>query len=116
MGTATIIQQVKPKYDKIEKKPNSSSKFDLFDVKKAKEKLHKDKLLSSKEKKDKLKVKQKNDLKGFLTAGPLSGKSVKRRLRLQSFPSRRRRRRTKRGGSASTQRLRILSLSPRFPN
>merc|ERR1711879_769532 len=28
---------------------------------------HKDKLLSSKEKKDKLKVKQKNDLKGFLT-------------------------------------------------
>ena len=66
--TATIIQQVKPKYDKIEKKPNSSSKFDLFDVKKAKEKLHKDKLLSSKEKKDKLKVKQKNDLKGFLTA------------------------------------------------
>merc|ERR1711936_1044256 len=40
----------------------------MGDVKKAKEKLHKDKLLSSKEKKDKLKVKQKNDLKGFLTA------------------------------------------------
>merc|ERR550539_1654734 len=66
--TATIIQQVKPKYEKIEKKTNSSSKFDLFDVKKTKDKFHRDKMLSSKEKKDKLKVKQKNDLKGFLTA------------------------------------------------
>ena len=39
--TATIIQQVKPKYEKIEKKTNSSSKFDLFDVKKTKDKFHK---------------------------------------------------------------------------
>merc|ERR1712062_723710 len=66
--TATIIQQVKPKYEKIEKKTNNSSKFDLFDVKKTKDKFLKDMMLSSKEKKDKLKVKQKNDLKGFLTA------------------------------------------------
>merc|ERR1711976_1145952 len=59
--SATIIQQVKPKYNnKIEKKPQSSSKYnDIFsvnDVKKAK---------------DKMKVKQRfqtNDLKDFLAA------------------------------------------------
>merc|ERR1711997_131646 len=78
--TATIIQQVKPKYDKIEKKPNSSSKFDLFDVKKTKDKFLKDKMLSSKEKKDKLKVKQKNDLKGFLTAEATIRKDPKKDL------------------------------------
>ena len=74
--TATIIQQVKPKYNnKIEKKPSISSRYDIFntinDVKKAKDKLNKDKILSSKEKKDKLKVKQRfqtNDLKDFLAA------------------------------------------------
>merc|ERR1711874_578310 len=78
--TATIIQQVKPKYEKIEKKTNNSSKFDLFDVKKTKDKFHKDKLLSSKEKKDKLKVKQKNDLKGFLTAEATIRKDPKKEL------------------------------------
>ena len=73
--TATIIQQVKPKFNKIEKKPQISSKFDMFntfnDVKKAKDKLSKDKIISSKDKKDKLKVKQRfqtNDLKDFLAA------------------------------------------------
>merc|ERR1712027_73547 len=73
--TATIIQQVKPKFNKIEKKPQISSKFDIFntfnDVKKAKDKLSKEKIISSKEKKDKLKVKQRfqtNDLKDFLAA------------------------------------------------
>merc|ERR1711976_546675 len=73
--TATIIQQVKPKFNKIEKKPQISSKFDMFntfnDVKKAKDKLGKEKIISSKEKKDKLKVKQRfqtNDLKDFLAA------------------------------------------------
>ena len=73
--TATIIQQVKPKYNnKIEKKTSISSRYDIFnpinDVKK-KDKLNKDKILSSKEKKDKLKVKQRfqtNDLKDFLAA------------------------------------------------
>merc|ERR1711976_494658 len=62
--SATIIQQVKPKYNnKIEKKPQSSSKYnDIFsvnDVKKAKDKLVKDRGSSAKDiKKDKMKVKQ----------------------------------------------------------
>merc|ERR1711894_42668 len=75
--SATIIQQVKPKYNnKIEKKPQSSSKYnDIFsvnDVKKAKDKLIKDRGSSGKDlKKDKMKVKQRfqtNDLKDFLAA------------------------------------------------
>merc|ERR1712228_833188 len=40
----------------------------LKDVKRAKESLHKDKIKSNREKKDKMKVKQKNDLKDFLSA------------------------------------------------
>ena len=71
----TIIQQVKPKY-KIEKKQsNNSSKYDIFstlnDVKKNKDKFNKEKILSGKDKKDKMKIKQKyhhNDLKDFLAA------------------------------------------------
>merc|ERR1712038_1637064 len=73
--TATIIQQVKPKYNKVEKKPHMSSKYDIFntinDVKKAKDRQNKDKIISSKDRKDKLKVKQRfqtNDLKDFLAA------------------------------------------------
>merc|ERR1712106_996212 len=70
--TATIIQTVKPKYDKKDKRSNSSSHIDAFntlnDVKRVKETLHRDKLKSSKEKKDKMKVKQKIDLKDFLSA------------------------------------------------
>merc|ERR1712066_1066827 len=70
--TATIIQAVKPKYDKKDKRNNSSAQIDAFttlnDVKRVKETLQRDKLKSSKEKKDKMKVKQKNDLKDFLSA------------------------------------------------
>merc|ERR1712110_155410 len=75
--SATIIQQVKPKYNnKIEKKPQSSSKYnDIFsvnDVKKAKDKLIKDRgSLGKILKRDKMKVKQRfqtNDLKDFLAA------------------------------------------------
>merc|ERR1711994_631484 len=70
--TATIIQAVKPKYDKKDKRTSSSSRLDIFntikDVKRAKDNLHKEKIKSNKEKKDKMKVKQKEDLKDFLQA------------------------------------------------
>merc|ERR1712045_1088017 len=77
--SATIIQQIKPKYNnKIERKPQSSSKyndtFQLGFLKKAKDKTKdiKDRVSSGKDmKKDKMKVKQRfqtNDLKDFLAA------------------------------------------------
>merc|ERR1712106_286484 len=80
--TATIIQAVKPKYDKKDKRSSSSSRMDIFntmkDVKRAKDNLHKDKIKSNKEKKDKMKVKQKNDLKDFLVATATIRKEAKR--------------------------------------
>merc|ERR1712098_741675 len=83
--TATIIQQVKPKLNKIEKRPSISSKFDIFgspfnDLR-TKDKIAKDKL-ASKDKKDKLKAKQRfqtNDLKDFLAADNKS--TVKKTIR-----------------------------------
>merc|ERR1712037_135470 len=79
MGTATIMQ-AKTKYEKSEKKkPSSSSAHDILkDVKRAKESLHKDKIKSNREKKDKMKVKQKNDLKDFLSATATIRKEAKR--------------------------------------
>merc|ERR1712233_49396 len=80
--TATIIQAVKPKYDKKEKRTSGSSRLDIFntikDVKRAKDNLHKDKIKSNKEKKDKMKVKQKNDLKDFLVATATIRKEAKK--------------------------------------
>merc|ERR1712142_103085 len=80
--TATIIQAVKPKYDKKDKRTSSSSRLDIFntikDVKRAKDNLHKDKIKSNKEKKDKMKVKQKNDLKDFLVATATIRKEAKK--------------------------------------
>merc|ERR1712096_48396 len=62
----------KPKYDKKDKRSSGSSRMGILntmkDVKRAKDNLHKDKIKSNKEKKDKMKVKQKNDLKDFLVA------------------------------------------------
>ena len=82
--TATIIQQIKPKLNKIEKRPPISSKFDIFgspfnDLRK--DKPAKDKI-ASKDKKDKLKAKQRfqtNDLKDFLAADNKS--TVKKTIR-----------------------------------
>merc|ERR1711890_121151 len=67
---SATIMQAKTKYEKSEKKkPSSSSAHDILkDVKRAKESLHKDEIKSNREKKDKMKVKQKNDLKDFLSA------------------------------------------------
>merc|ERR1712243_24633 len=65
---SATIMQAKAKYDKKDKKPPSSTQDILKDVKRAKESLHKDKIKSNREKKDKMKVKQKNDLKDFLSA------------------------------------------------
>merc|ERR1711874_739489 len=80
--TATIMQAVKPKYDKKDKRTSSSSRLDIFntikDVKRAKDNLHKEKIKSNKEKKDKMKVKQKEDLKDFLTATATIRKEAKR--------------------------------------
>merc|ERR1712123_164637 len=80
--TATIIQAVKPKYDKKDKRSSGSSRMDILntmkDVKRAKDNLHKDKIKSNKEKKDKMKVKQKNDLKDFLVATATIRKEAKR--------------------------------------
>merc|ERR1712130_693290 len=61
------------------KKPSSSSAHDILkDVKRAKESLHKDKIKSNREKKDKMKVKQKNDLKDFLSATATIRKEAKK--------------------------------------
>merc|ERR1712060_536796 len=80
--TATIIQAVKPKYDKKDKRTSSSSRLDIFntikDVKRAKDNLHKEKIKSNKEKKDKMKVKQKEDLKDFLQATATIRKEAKK--------------------------------------
>merc|ERR1712183_1028437 len=80
--TATIIQAVKPKYDKKDKRSSGSSRMDILntmkDVKRAKDNLHKDKMKSNKEKKDKMKVKQKNDLKDFLSATATIRKEAKK--------------------------------------
>merc|ERR1712059_43814 len=80
--TATIIQAVKPKYDKKDKKSNSLSKMDVFstlkDVKRVKDSLQRDKIKINKEKKDKMKVKQKNDLKDFLSATATIRKEAKK--------------------------------------
>merc|ERR1712083_652282 len=80
--TATIIQAVKPKYDKKDKRTSSSSRLDIFntikDVKRAKDNLHKEKIKSNKEKKDKMKDKQKEDLKDFLQATATIRKEAKK--------------------------------------
>merc|ERR1712233_230354 len=69
-------------YDKKDKRTSSSSRLDIFntikDVKRAKDNLHKDKIKSNKEKKDKMKVKQKNDLKDFLVATATIRKEAKK--------------------------------------
>merc|ERR1712210_219152 len=53
---SATIMQAKTKYEKSEKnKPSSSSAHDILkDVKRAKESLHKDKIKSNREKKDKI--------------------------------------------------------------
>ena len=77
---SATIMQAKTKYEKSEKKkPSSSSAQDILkDVKRAKESLHKDKIKSNREKKDKMKVKQKNDLKDFLSATATIRKEAKK--------------------------------------
>ena len=77
---SATIMQAKTKYEKSEKKkPSSSSAHDILkDVKRAKESLHKDKIKSNREKKDKMKVKQKNDLKDFLSATATIRKETKK--------------------------------------
>merc|ERR1711874_954198 len=77
---SATIMQAKTKYEKSEKKkPSSSSAHDILkDVKRAKESLHKDKIKSNREKKDKMKVKQKNDLKDFLSATATIRKEAKK--------------------------------------
>merc|ERR1712037_348540 len=79
MGTWAIMQ-AKTKYEKSEKKkPSSGSAHDILkDVKRAKESLQKDKIKSNREKKDKMKVKQKNDLKDFLSATATIRKEAKK--------------------------------------
>ena len=75
--SATIMQS-KSKYDKKDKKSTSSTHDILKDVQRAKEILHKDKIKSNREKKDKMKVKQNNDLKDFLSATATIRKEAKR--------------------------------------
>merc|ERR1711953_1053631 len=77
---SATIMQAKTKYDKSEKKKsNSGSAHDILkDVKRAKESLQKDKIKSNREKKDKMKVKQKNDLKDFLSATATIRKEAKK--------------------------------------
>merc|ERR1712110_1290175 len=72
---SATIMQAKTKYDKSEKKKsNSIPAHDILkDVKRAK-----DKIKSNWEKKDKMKVKQKNDLKDFLSATATIRKEAKK--------------------------------------
>ena len=72
---SATIMQAKTKYDKSEKKKsNSIPAHDILkDVKRAK-----DKIKSNREKKDKMKVKQKNDLKDFLSATATIRKEAKK--------------------------------------
>merc|ERR1712117_408926 len=72
---SATIMQAKTKYDKSEKKKsNSIPAHDILkDVKRAK-----DKIQSNREKKDKMKVKQKNDLKDFLSATATIRKEAKK--------------------------------------
>merc|ERR1712045_368200 len=107
--SATIIQQIKPKYNKIEKKPQSSSKYnDIFsmnDVKKSKDKLVKDRASSGKDaKKDKIKVKQRfqtNDLKDFLAAD--SKQTIKRAVVTDKKPESKEKVETKRRLSVNSE-------------
>ena len=107
--SATIIQQIKPKYNKIEKKPQSSSKYnDIFsmnDVKKSKDKLVKDRASSGKDaKKDKMKVKQRfqtNDLKDFLAAD--SKQTIKRAVVTDKKPESKEKVETKRRLSVNSE-------------
>ena len=75
---SATIMQAKSRHDKKEKKSSTSTHDILKDVKRAKESLHKDKVKSNREKKDKMKVKQKNDLKDFLSATATIRKEAKR--------------------------------------
>merc|ERR1712183_381700 len=77
---SATIMQAKTKYEKSEKKkPSSSSAHDILkDVKRAKESLHKDKIKSNREKKDKLKKQDKSDLKDFLSATAIIRKEAKK--------------------------------------
>merc|ERR1712083_391843 len=80
--TATIMQAVKPKYEKKDKRSSGSSRLDIYntmkDVKRAKDNLHKDKIKSNKEKKDKMNKKRDIDLKDFLTATATIRKEAKK--------------------------------------
>merc|ERR1712083_168815 len=80
--TATIMQTVKPKYEKKDKRSSGSSRLDIYntmkDVKRAKDNLHKDKIKSNKEKKDKMNKKRDIDLKDFLTATATIRKEAKK--------------------------------------
>merc|ERR1711997_1223475 len=75
---SATIMGAKSRHDKKEKKSSTSTHDILKDVKRAKESLHKDKVKSNREKKDKMKVKQKNDLKDFLSATATIRKEAKR--------------------------------------
>merc|ERR1712240_576403 len=72
---SATIMQAKTKYDKREKKKsNNIPAHDILkDVKRAK-----DKIKSNREKKDKMKVKQKNDLKDFPSATATIRKEAKK--------------------------------------
>merc|ERR1719319_1303920 len=75
---SATIMQAKSRHDKKEKKSSTSTHDILNDVKRAKDSLHKEKVKSNREKKDKMKVKQKNDLKDFLSATATIRKEAKR--------------------------------------
>ena len=75
---SATIMQAKSRHDKKEKKSSTSTHDILKDVKRAKDSLHKEKVKSNREKKDKMKVKQKNDLKDFLSATATIRKEAKR--------------------------------------
>merc|ERR1712113_1358268 len=82
--TATIVQAMKPKVDKLNLEKLKEKKMDIFninkDVKRAKESLSgKEKIKSNKDThKHKMKAKHENELKDFLSATATIKKEAKR--------------------------------------